>query len=299
VGAITPRLICRYLARLVPVATVALLLVPLPADCLGIWQGKLLDFGHVPLFAAFVLALRIGWGLSLGRALALAILSAGLAEIVQPWAGRTGDWADFLRGGLGALAAAAAIRAYKSRKTPLRAAGYLALGFAFVVWPVVEVAPYAIDTVEGRREFPVLAEFSTERDLLRWECTQATLALDADGARLELFSGSGEYSGAALRPAVSDFSGYRRLCWEFRVAGEPADLVVSVRTSAGGEKTAHAQVGRRYGVGTHVARFDLAAMAARGQPSPLDLSNVRYVQLFAVRLTETRTVVLHRVWLEP
>lgn len=281
------------------VAVTALLLAPLPPHWLGPWQGRLLDFGHVPLLAALVLALRAGLG-SLPRALLLALGVAALAEVVQPLVGRTGDWIDLLRGSLGALAGAAAIRAYEVRRRPGGALGYSLLAVALPVWPVVEITPYVADTVEGARSFPTLADFSTEHEMLRWECEQATLARDEGGARLELAPGPGDFSYAALRPVVGDFRGYRRLCCEFRAVDGPAELFVSVRTGTGGPNgTTHAQVGRRYEAGGHLVRLDLAALREGARPRPLDLSDVRYVQLFAYKLPQPRTIVLSRVWLEP
>jgi hypothetical protein len=294
-----PRL-ARRLAALIAVAiTLALLLTPLPVGWLGVWQGKFLDFGHVPLFACLVLALRAGIGPPTGLALVAAILLAGCAEIVQPLVGRTGDWGDFLRGCLGALAAGAAIRARECRHRAGRVV-YAALALALLGWPVAEVGPFVADAVEGHRAFPVLADFSTRRELLRWHCVQATLSPDPEGARLDLLPGPGEYSSGEMSPAVADFRGYRWLCCEFRVVGDPLELVISVRTrarEAGG--TTHAQVDQSYPEGRRVVRLDLAAMAARARPEPLDLSDVRSVQFFVVRAREARTVLLSRIWLEP
>jgi hypothetical protein len=280
------------------VAAAALLLAPIPPGWLGIWQGELLDFGHVPLFAALVLALRAGFG-SLRWALAAALAVAGLAEVVQPLVGRTGDWIDLLRGVLGSLAGAAAIRAYQCRRCPARATAYLVLALGLPTWPVFEIAPYVADTIGGRRAFPVLADFSSDREMLRWQCEQATLARGEGGARLELLPGPGDFSHAAMRPAAGDWRGSRRLCCEFR-ALDPVELVISVRTGAGDSLgTTHAQVGREYAAGAHLVRLDLAALAARARPRPLDLSDVRYVQFFAYKLRQRRAVVLSRIWLEP
>ena len=107
------------------------------------------------------------------------------------------------------------------------------------------------------------------------------------------------YPSAARRPVVTDFGGHRWLCCEFRVTDGPLDLVTSVRTGTGArDRTTHTDVARSYPVGSHVARLDLAAMAATGRPEPLDLSDVRSVILFAVRPREPQTFVVSRVWLE-
>jgi hypothetical protein len=289
----------RWIVRAVPVAALGLLFAPLPTDWLGTWQGQLLDFGHVPLFAALVFALRTGWGAPLRTALLGAIGLAGVVEVVQPLVGRNGDWADFWRGSAGALAAAAAIRARDAHRSRARRAGYAVLAVALVAVPVVEVAPYFADTVDGYRAFPVLADFSTDRQLRRWDRDQTALARTEGGGRLEFLPGPGEYASAALHPVRSDFSGHRWLCAELRVADAPLDLVVSIRTGMGAGGTTHVDVAGRYAVGAHVVRLDLAALADRGRPAPLDRSDVRWVIFFVVRPREPRAIVLTRVWLEP
>ena len=104
---------------------------------------------------------------------------------------------------------------------------------------------------------------------------------------------------AALRPIRSDFVGNRWLCADLRVTDAPLDLVISVRTAAPTGGTTYIAVRRRYAVGAHLIRLDLAALTPHGHPVPLDLSDVRSVIFFLVRPPEPRTVVLSRVWLEP
>ena len=296
----TPRPGARPIALIAVVVAAGLLFAPTSVARLGVWRDRLLDFGHVPLFAALLLALRAGFGPPLRGPLLVTIGLAALAEIVQPCLGRSGGWIDFLRGALGALAAAAAVRAWELRRSRYRAVARAVLAAALLVWPVVEAAPYLADTVEGRRTFPVLADFSADREMLRWECDQAAVTREHGGGRLEFFPGPGAFSSAALRPVVADFSGYRWLCYEFRVTGAPLDLVTSLRTgTSASDRTTHTDVARTCAVGTHVARVDLAAMAARGRPEPLDLADVRSVILFVVRTREPRDIALTRIWLEP
>ena len=290
----------RAVAPVAVCVALVLLFVPVPTAWLGVWHGQLLDFGHVPLFAVLFLALRVGAGGQFGRPLLAALTLAGLVELVQPAVGRTGDWKDFLRGALGVLAAALAARAWAQPRPRARALAHALLAAGCLVWPGAEVAPYLADTVAGRRAFPVLAAFSTDRELLRWECVQAALSRDGtSGCRVEFLTGPAEYPGAWLRPAVGDFGGAGWLCCEFEVVGPPLDLVISVRTGAGAGGTTHADVGRRYPAGTHTARLDLAALAARGRPERLVLADVRSVAFFLIRPREPRTLVLRRVWLEP
>lgn len=296
----------RRLAALAVVAAAAVLLfAPQPVAWQAGWRAKLLDFGHVPLFAALAVALRVGLRWRLRWCLLVAVAAAGLVEVVQPFAGRTAGWGDFAHGVLGALAGAAVVRAVGCRLPG--AAGWLALAAGLVAWPVAEVAPHLVDAVEANRAFPVLAEFETDRELLRWEWHQAELTRVPDPGwpggrvgRLDLFPGREPYPGASLRPVVGDFRGHRRLCCAIRVDGDPLGLVISVRSAtADPRRTTHAQVGRTYPEGDHKVCLDLADLAAAGRPDPLDLSDVRHVQFFTVRPATPRTVFISRVWLEP
>ena len=76
----------------------AALLVPLPHVWSTGWHGELLNRLHVPLFALFglVLPARRAW---------IAIVIAAIAELVQPWFGRSASFIDFAWGALGITAA--------------------------------------------------------------------------------------------------------------------------------------------------------------------------------------------------
>jgi hypothetical protein len=97
---------------------------------------------------------------------------------------------------------------------------------------------------------------------------------------------------------VRDFSNYRRLCCAFRVVEGPLDLVISVRSGRGALIQTHYDVQRPYPAGEHLVRLDLAVIAPKARPRPLDLSDVEAVQFFVCRPDVTRTVYVQRIWLE-
>ncbi|QDU24194.1 hypothetical protein [Urbifossiella limnaea] len=192
------------------------------------------------------------------------------------------------------------MRAWDARRGRGGRLSYAVLALGLLVWPVAEVAPYLADTVDGRSTFPTLADFRTEREVRRWVCDQAAVTRDGGAGRVILLPGPEPYSSAALRPVVPDFRGHRWLCWAFRVGDRPVTLVVSVRSGAGrGAGTTHVQVERQFLAGDHVLRLDLGDLAPQTRPAPLDLADVRYVQLFVVRTPEPVTLDVSRVWLEP
>jgi hypothetical protein len=295
-----PPLIAQIAAVAAVLVALVLLLAPVPFWWLGGWQGQLLDFGHVPLFAVLVLLLWAGTPRPHYRAVLATLALSVVVEIIQPYFGRTRDVADVLRGALGTFCGTSIALAWESRGSRIRVATYLILAVLFPAWPIVEVTPYLLDTVEARQTFPVLATFSTEHEVRRWESKQSILCRTGDPAlRVDFLTGPAEYPGAALNPVLADFRGYRWLCAEFEVVDAPLELAISVQTrSSNPHLTTHTDVERRYPPGNYTVRLDLAVMAAAGDPEPLDLSDVHEVIFFALRLQEPRTIVLSRVWLE-
>src|SRR5687768_16220018 len=110
--------------RLVPLLALVvagvLLLAPLPRGWHYGWRAEILNLGHVPLFAAVAVSLWVWLRPALARPVLVGVALAGLAEVVQHFAGRTASWSDFLHGSLGAMAAGAGIRACLDRRSARR-----------------------------------------------------------------------------------------------------------------------------------------------------------------------------------
>ena len=92
------RYLGHFAAILAIIFVVGVLLAPLPASWQGHWQSKFFDLGHVPLFAALTLGLWFALGRRWPWPALLSLMIAGLAELVQDYFGRTGNWQDFVRG---------------------------------------------------------------------------------------------------------------------------------------------------------------------------------------------------------
>lgn len=287
-----------------------LLLVPLPRSWQGGWQGKLLDLGHVPLFAALTLCLWAAFRGPWYWPAAVGVVVAGLGEIGQlllpARMGRTADVPDFLRGAAGALAAGLVIRAWQGPRTRPRLLAHAAAVLLLVAWPVAEVTPWLLDAWEGYRAFPTLCAFDAGGPSRRWQCEQAMLTCVSDptsatgwAGRLEFLPGADEYPSAALEQVVRDWRGYRRLRWSLVVEGGPLTVVFSVRDGPDARgRTSHFQVEQDYTAGAHEGGVDLAPAAARARERVVDLSNVRWVQVFVYRPKSPRVIRLHRIWLE-
>ena len=281
-----------------------LLLVPLPERWQGDWQGKFFDLGHVPLFAGLTLVLTSAMGGSWRWPAVISLTLAALAEIAQDYCGRSASFLDFLRGSLGVGVAVVVIRAWKVPRTLRRLACHGLMILGLIAWPMADRGPYLLDAYEGWWSFPVLADFRTPRELLRWQCQQSSLERIPDPkqqgswlGRLELLPGPEMYPGAALQPIIRDFTAYRRLCWSFVTAGDALTLVFSVR-SGSGLPSDHYQFARTFAAGEHRVEADLANIAPKAEPAALDLSNIMIVQVFIVQPERIETVWLKRIWLE-
>jgi hypothetical protein len=282
-----------------------LLLVPLPRSWQGSWQGKTLDFGHVPLFAALTLALQAGlrrsWILSAGIALAVAGLGEVLQELFSQSLGRSGNLADFLRGAAGALAAGLLIRAGQGARHRWRLLVHGVLSLALIAYPLAEVVPSLIDAGKAYHDFPVLCDGAASAPSPRWECQQSVLPREDGvwGGRVEFLPGPEPHPGVALEQVVRDWRGYRRLSWSFLVEGEPLELVFSVRDGPDAHgRTSHYQVGRLWPAGKHTMTVNLALAAVRAEERPLNLSNIAWVQVFVEKPKQPRGIRLLRIWLE-
>ncbi|MCI0462950.1 MAG: hypothetical protein L0Z62_38885 [Gemmataceae bacterium] len=280
--------------------TALLLLVPFPAGSGGGWRGKLLDLGHVPLFAALAAWLWLALGRRWTWPVVITLTLAAVAELAQDAVGRSGNVADFVRSALGVAAAVVLVRAWRRPRTTLRVAGHSLALVAVLAWPLADALPWLLDAWEGYQAFPTLADFGTARQELRWGRRQASLRREPDpgqpagwSARLDLLPGPERYPSAALKPVLRDWSDYRLVACSFTVVGEPLRLVISIRG-----RSTHHQFEKTYGPGKHTVRVDLAEVARRARPEPLDLTDVRLFQVFTYQPARTRTIYLHRIWLE-
>ncbi len=283
-----------------------LLLVPMPERWHGHWQSTFGNLMHVPLFAGLTLylswLLRCSW---YWPAL-IALMVAGLAEWLQEYSGRSGSVLDFIRGALGVFAAVVGRWAWQGPRTLPRLSGAALVLVGLLLWPVAEALPRLLDAYEGYQSLPTLADFQTERQLLRWHCQQSVLIRVPDPKRpghwlgqLDLLPGLTPYPGAMLSVLNYDWRSYQRLCWSFSCEETFAPLVFSVRSGRDEQnRSNHAQVECTFVAGSHVVKLDLSGLAQQGHDGPLDLSNIRSVQIFSLDLKRAKCVHLQRVWLE-
>jgi hypothetical protein len=290
-------------AALVLGLVAVVLVMPLPNHYRSPWLQKLMDLGHVPLFAllmvcVWLLVRRRIW-LAIGIVTAMAIA----AEIGQGFAGRSQDPLDILRSLIGAAIGALALHLFRR---PIRwrsiTTGLVAV-LALAAWPIWDSVPVLIDAVWAYRAFPVLSDFSSPWEARRWLLTGAVLERQpaADLGRPWIGQLHVDASGGAaiLFPVVRDWSSYQRLSVTFSFAGDPLDILISVRD---GRPVAPPRrrfdLEQRYTAGKHGVVIDLVELGAGTRFAPLDLSRVQSFHFVVTQSAGPRTLFVHSVTLE-
>lgn len=280
--------------------TAILLMIPLPPRWLSPAVGKLLDFGHVPLFAALAIVIEKLTGRR-RVAILLCIVAAAGAESLQYLTGRTGNWPDLIRGLIGTVVGLQILNAFEPEKAGRRAKE-LFIAAMIGAGPVLETIPVLADEWSARSSFPVLADFRSRFELERWRPYQATIARKPEGAghvgELHLDPGPSPYSGAEFFTISEDWSTMKSLAVTFRVIDGPITLAMTIRDHrASLEHNDRFNYSGRFDEGEHTITLPLATIAAGPKTSPLDLTWMRSINLF-IEATRARTLDVISIRLE-
>ena len=208
------------------------LLIPLPENQGDRFLVYLQDFAHFPLFALmawlflFLLRKRNLNPLRRGLLVVAATLSVGiLAELIQPFVGRTAGVRDVVLGLAGSVAAVCLNMTLRSRAIVVRVllvAITLLLAFA-AVFPLILITR---DRQAARRDFPLLASFESNTELSRWSGNGCGVSRVPDhtthgqwALKIEVEKPD-NYPGLFESDSMRNLAGIKQLCFDVFVPGE-------------------------------------------------------------------------------
>jgi hypothetical protein len=185
----------------------------------------------------------------------------------------------------------------------------IVVGAVLASIPVVEVAPALIDALVAWQRFPIIADFQTPLEAVRWHRSPtessriARRYLEAEGrwvGEVTLVPDADGTADAILFPVVGNWSGFQRFSLTAAALGDdPIDLVLSIRDGIKLPATARRfETSLRMGAGRHEVRVDLAGLARGDAFAPVDLRRVQSLHLAAQNLDRPRTLLLYNIHLE-
>lgn len=268
------------------------------------------NFGHIVLFASLTLAVRpwqwfSGW--RLWFAVTVALLAAGLViEVLQYGLDRNMSARDLWRnliGGWLIIAWQPMIRR-RSGATP----GNRAMAVLVTLLLCIELG--ATGVVAARQwqvhhQLPSLYDFRRDNPRPFWAGNLSVSGQYADNGRysLRIELGTETYSGISLDNLPPDWTGYQRLSLTlFNPAPEPLKLTLRINDVAH-DRGSNAYSDRfnasfNLAPGRNTYSWTLDAVANAPETRPMDMTGIRRLGLFAVRLPAPRTVYLLDVRLE-
>jgi VanZ family protein len=192
--------------------------------------SRLVDFMHFPLMLglwvpAFLL-LRSLLPLDHKRSawriwLLLLLLSAGV-EAVQPLWGRTASISDWIIGAMGAAAGMMLWYAWALQERRYRFCCILA-ALVLLVVSLLPLALYRLERHLAHRDFPLLAGFERETELMRWEANDCSMervaCFSTEGAccaKVYAFKEHVKYPGVFLSDMPGQWSGMQGLSADVR-----------------------------------------------------------------------------------
>lgn len=312
------------LAATVPIGLVLGFTLPAQPKILGVLN----DLAHAPVFGLFALivlrllhlrrqpnAARLS---DYGIALLIATGVGGLIELIQSVMERDAELEDLLADTLGAGCALGMMLALNRRTRPARikSAGRIAaatLGLLCGLWALLPLGQAAIAYFDRAAEFPVVARFSSPRDLYFISSPTARLSLrplpehwarpdNALSLRID-YSAGAAWPGASHDEPEPDWRGFSALALDLtNPAKAPLHLAVRVHDAAHDQRYED-RFNRAFEVmplSRTVLRIPLRDIAAGPVGRSLDLAQIAGIVVFedSESAPADGFFYLNKLWLE-
>lgn len=278
----------------------SLLLLPLPQ--LGRAGATFLDLAHAPACAMLAVVIHLflrSRGATFRTHLAvfalLLVFCAG-TEVAQGWIGRDSNWWDLLSNVLGTCIGSSWFLLGPRRS--------LLVGLSCLLLTVAWARPSAVlyDGVLRHRQFPTVASFEQPVELLRWHALDAEMQRTsqhvAEGKRaLKVTLCPGTYPGVILFEPYPDWRAYDQLEMSIWLEGEePFELWIKIEDEehdGAYQDRFHEKLVLQPG-DNHI-RTLLSKVRTAPATREMNLSQISVLQLFAVKLTQSRTMFVDHI----
>jgi len=288
--------------------------------------GVLNNAAHAPVFGAFALiALRLArtWRSATARAgdygiaFAVALGVGGLVEIAQAFMDRDASLEDMGTDALGAGCALGVVAALDRRLWPAKTrligrAATAAMGLFLGVWALFPVGQAVVAYVDRATAFPVIARFSSPRDLYFIDSGTARLSLQplparwarpGDASSLRIDFTAPVWPGVSHDEPQPDWRGYSALALDVTNPDEtPLRLTVRVHDAAHDQRYED-RFNRAFEIppaNRAILRIPMSDILAGPVGRPLDLAHVAGIVVFESSGAAAigRYFYLTRIWLE-
>lgn len=261
------------------------------------------DLGHFGFFALLLILIQMRWPLTRWRqwlwVAFWVFVVGGAIEIVQAYIGRDGTWRDAWNNLVGA-----ALGLFWGQRANLRVwlgrcAALLALFPS--AWSVFLVA---LVQFESAQQFPRLANFENQRELLRWsgDIERDTKHTSAGDYALRIRFSTAPYSGTSLRWFLGDWTHHDVLAFDLYNPGEPLDVTLRIHDQAH-DRTGMAysdRFNKRLHIEAGWSNIVIPIEEILNAPAKrkMDLHRLRAIGIFTTQLPREQMVYLDNLRLE-
>lgn len=262
------------------------------------------NLGHIAFFAVSLHLVCRLWPVRSWLAallwLLLVFVGGMLIEWLQTKVGREASWLDvgnnLLGAGLGLF--------WSMTARPWVWLARAALTM-LLAWPLISVARIALVQWESAQQFPLLAGFEQERELIRWDglVERVEQAATQGNYALQMTFGTRRYSGVSLNWFLGDWRGYKALSFDvFNPHDDNLPLMIRIHDLAHdlGDMAYDDRFNRHLVIapGANRIRIDLAEVQKAPESRQMALHQLRAIGFFTVQLPQPRQIYLDNLRLE-
>lgn len=269
-----------------------------PRSLLAFW-----DLGHVALFAGMVFSglyfrqrlTQLPFVRRLVLAVAFALLAGGLIEVFQFYLGRDASLYDLSLDVLGAVLAISWYPKHDFYRYPASAV-FRWFCTIVVMACLIPTARYLYDEYSARKEFPVLADFSTSLQTTRFGNNPG---LELSDNSLRVYFTTEQYSGFGLRYFPRNWSGYREVVLEVYNPGEDVIRLTCRIHDLSHNEAYNDRYNRQFRLlpGEREIGIKLAEVMTAPKTRTMDMKHIGALGCFTTKLASPAVLIIQSIYL--